>query len=112
MSAINPQGLKSASDPIIPFVTRPEVIALAQIRHDSLLEFSRYIKVTRIVNDDAVNPITYRTQSPSNVLKSVPPSSDETIEEWTSYLEINPNAVTGAGILEMDLVEPKNARFQ
>ena len=109
MSAINSGGLKSASDPLIPFITIPEVIGLLQIRHDSLLEENMITKVIRIINNDAVNPITYRTQSPSNILRSVPPNSDETLEEWTAYIEINPNAVTGNGILERDLVKSEDA---
>ena len=110
MSAIDTDTLKSASDLNIIFDTRPEVIALLQIRHDSLLEFGRLIKTTKIVNEDGLNNITYRTKSPSAPLRTVPPNSDETIEEWTSYLEINPNPVTGDGLLEMDLVLLKDAR--
>ena len=80
MSAIDTDTLKSASDLNIIFDTRPEVIALLQIRHDSLLEFGRLIKTTKIVNEDGLNNITYRTKSPSAPLRTVPPNSDETIE--------------------------------
>lgn len=109
MSAINYEALKSASDPLLSYQTRPEVIGTAQIRHDTLLEFTKLTKAIRIINNDNINPITYRTVSPSNVLKTVPPASDETIIEWTSYIEINPNAVTGNGVLEFDLVNPREA---
>jgi hypothetical protein len=109
MSAINSGAFKSASNPLIPFITRVETIGIAQIRHDALLEFTLNIKSIKIINNDNLNPITYRTQSPSAILKSVPPNSDETLDEWTSYLEINPNAVTGSGILEMDLVTTQDA---
>ena len=110
MSAINPDELKSAADPLISFITRPETILTVQIRHDALLEFGRIIKSIKIVNNDGVNDITYRTISPSNLLRTVPPNSDETVDEWTSYLEINPDAITGSGSLEMDLVQMKDAR--
>jgi hypothetical protein len=109
MSAIQQNGLKSANDPLIPFISVPETIGTVQIRHDSLLETGLLTKSIRIINNDGANPITYRTASPSSVLKTVPPNSDETIPEWTSYLEINPNAVTGNGILERDLVTNEDA---
>lgn len=109
MSVVPLEALKGASDTTIIFATRVEPILTAQIRHDSLLEFLRYTKTIKIVNDDAINSITYRTQSPSNNLRTVPPNSEDTLDEWTSYLEINPDVVTGAGSLEMDLVNPKDA---
>jgi len=110
MSAIDTDSLKSASDLNIIFDTRPEIIGITQILHDSLLEFGKLIKITKIVNDDGVNNITYKTKSPSAPLRTVPPNSDETIIEWTAYLEINPDPVTGQGTLEMDLVTPQEAK--
>lgn len=111
MSAIDSSRLKSASDEKIPFLSRPEVIGITQIRHDTLLEFGKLTQRIKIVNDDNLNNLTYRTQSPSNVLRTVPPNSDETIEEWTSYIEINPDPASGAGVLEMDLVNSEDAYF-
>lgn len=111
MSTVNPDGLKSASDTTIPFLSRPETIGLVQIRHDTLIEFAKITKTVKIVNNDAVNSVTYRLQSPSAPLRTVPPNSDETIDEWTSYVEINPDPVTGQGTIEMDLVSPKDARL-
>lgn len=109
MSAINTGSLKSVSDPLISFITKNENIGTSQIRHDTLLEFAKITKAIKIVNNDVANNITYRTNSPSDVLKTVPPNSDEIVEGWTSYIEINPNAVTGSGSLEIDLVDPKEA---
>lgn len=110
MSTVNPESLKSPASDKIPFLTRPEIIGVATITHDSLNEFQKIIKSVKIVNDDGVNNLQYRTQSPSSPLRTVPPNSEDTFDEWTSFLQIIPNAVTGAGLLELDLVEPKDAK--
>lgn len=109
MSAINSEVLKSPSDPTIPFFTNKEDFATAQLRHDALLEFSRFIKSLKIVNNDTVNAVTFRTQSPSAPLQTVDPGSETSLDEWSSYIEINPDGATGDGQLELDLVEPKDA---
>lgn len=109
MSSINSSGLKSATDPTISFITRPEVIDKDPIRHDSLLEYGMLIKTLKIVNNDALKPIRYKTQSPSNVYRNVDPLSSEELNEWTSYLEIVPDDTTGTGVLEMDLVQSAEA---
>jgi len=110
MSAIDSESLKSASDTLISFQERTENFTLAQLRHDTLLEFGKLCKILKIVNNDGLNPLTYRTISPSSTPRTVPPNSEDTLEEWTSYIEINPNAGTGNGTIEMDLVDPKGAR--
>lgn len=110
MSALLPDEYRSASDPDIIFYTMPEGVGVAQIRHDTLLEFRTICKELKITNNDGVNNITYRTQSPSAVLRTCPPNSEVVITEWTNYIEINPNAVTGSGLIEMDLVDSKEAR--
>lgn len=110
MSAIDTGSLKSASDPLIPFITRLETVGTAQIRHDSLLEWGLLIKSVKITNNDTLAVLTVRTNSPSNGLISVDPASELVIEEWTSYLELNPNAVSGVGQIEIDLVQSKDAR--
>lgn len=110
MSAINPEVLKSPSDPSIPFFTRPENFTTSQLRHDTLLEFSQIIKSFKIVNNDIVNNVTFRTQSPSNILRTVDPGSELSVDEWTSYIEINPNGATGTGQIEMDLTDLENAK--
>jgi len=110
MSSINPDELKSPSDLSIPFLTRPLGFTITQIRIDSLQEFGKLIKSFKIVNDDALSNVTYRTQSPSGTLRTIPPNSDDSADEWTSYLEINPNAVSGTGSFEIDLVNINDAK--
>lgn len=110
MSAINPEELKSASDPNIPFFTFPENFTINQLRHDTLIEFGQIIKSLKIINNDNLAVVTFRTQSPSGLLRTVDPASELSIDEWTSYLEINPNGVSGNGQIELDMVELNNAK--
>lgn len=75
-----------------------------------MLQFGQLCRGIRIINNDSLANVTYRTQSPSAPLRTVPPSSDETIEGWTSYIEINPDPVSGDGIVEIDLVPMQYAK--
>lgn len=109
MSAIDFSSLKSSKDLNIPFLTESELIALLQINHDTLLEFGLLVKSLRIVNDDGVNVLTYRTGSASGTLKTIPPNSEATVDGWFSIFQIFPNAVTGNGLIEMDLTSVKDA---
>ena len=110
MSQVVPGLLKSASSLDIPFTEFPQAIGLVQITIDTMQRFNQLIKSVRIVNDDAVSPLTYRTQSPSGILKTVDQASEVTFDQWGSFIVINPNAVTGEGLLELDLVEPRDAK--
>lgn len=108
--SVVPQGLKAASSIEIPFITRPQGFTTNQIIIDSLLQFQKLIKSIHIVNDDSLNIVSFRTQSPSSILKTVDVNSEVNFDEWTSYFEINPDGVSGTGLFELDLVELPNAR--
>lgn len=110
MSFVNPQGLKSPADLTIPFSRFSQAFTTAQLRIDTAIQFSKIIKSLRIVNNDAINNLTYRTQSPSGLLKQVDITSEITDDEWGSFLEVNPNGATGTGFVELDLVDFKDAR--
>jgi len=110
MSSLNPDELKSPRDLTIPFLTRPEDFTNVQLRIDSLIQFGKLIKSIRIENNDTTNNLTWRTQSPSNILRVLAPSAIDGVDEWTSYLEINGNATTGTGQIEMDLVKIQDAK--
>lgn len=110
MSAIDSDSLKSASDPLIPFITRIENFTTAPIRHDTLLEFGLLVKSIKITNNDNLATMTIKTMSPSNNSITIDPSTELTLEEWTSFLEVVPNAVTGTGQIEMNLTSSKEAR--
>lgn len=109
MSAVNSEVLKSASDPNIPFFTRPENFTIAQLRRDSLPEFGKLIKALKVINNDSLANVTVRLQSPSAPLQTIPPSSDQTFIGWTSYIEINPDPASGSGQIEIDLVDLSDA---
>lgn len=109
MSSVNPSLLISPSNNSIPFITTPFVFTTAQLRIDSVLQNGMLVKSVRITNLDNINNLTYRTQSPSGALKIIPVSSVDTFDEWGSYIEINPNAVTGDGLLEVDMVLQQDA---
>lgn len=109
MSSVNPNLLISPSNNSIPFITTPFVVGTAQLRIDSILQQGMLIKSIRIENRDALNQLTYRTQSPSGTLRILPVSSVDTFDEWGSYLEINPDPVTGDALAEVDMVLQQDA---
>lgn len=109
MSSIDYERLKSPADTTIPFLSRAEPFTTAQLIKDTLIQLGKICKVTKVTNLDAGANLTIRLFSPSGQLVTVPPNSEITIPAWTSYIEINPNAVSGNGLLEMDLVESSEA---
>lgn len=110
MSAIDIDNLKSVFDDKIPSSFHQEAILLVPIKFDSLFRFTKLIQHARIINDDAVNAITLQVGSDQAPVQSIPPNSDETFDGWFSKIIVTPNAVTGAGFLEIDLVDPKDAK--
>lgn len=109
MSYLQEDKLRSPDSNDIPFTLFAEAGLLVQIRHDTLLEFGKLTKKLHIVNNDTLANLTVRLHSPSGVLRTVPPNSDAVFSEWTSYTEINPNAVTGNFLAEYDMVLSKDA---
>lgn len=70
-----------------------------------------YIKAV-VDNQDPTNNLTVRTDPDAEVL-TVPPNSVIIIEdEIHSYIEINPNAVTGVGNFSLTLADPIELRNQ
>lgn len=111
MSFINYANFKASSDIDIPIQPRePENFTTAAVNHSTVLEFARVCKQARIINNDAVNQLTFRLHSNTGVVRIVPPSSELTINEWFSDIFITPDGVTGDGQLEMDLVRIEDAR--
>lgn len=109
MSFYNPDELRAASDPNLRFKPRREVFALSRVRFDTLLQFNLLYKKASIYNNDAINSATFRKE-PSGDLITIPPNSVALIEEWGAFLEVNPNAATGTGLIEFDLVTQDEAR--
>ena len=87
-----------------------ELIATTQFRDDFLQRVGKYIIKIVYDNQDPTNNATIRTV-PSGILQTVPPNSLGVIEdEIHSFVEINPNAITGLGILTLTLAEPAELR--
>ncbi len=105
MSYVDKAILKGVDDQSLSFYTTTQVIGTAQVVIDSLTLFNAYIRAFRIINNDGINIMTYRQGALTQPLKTIPINSQETQNGWESFIEINPNAVSGVGILEMDLIE-------
>jgi len=111
LSSFNARVLKSASDDLIPSENRePQAFTIVAVRHNTLLEFGKLGKAARIINDDAVNNLIYRLHSRSGIARIVPPASEITIQEWFAEIHVEPDGVTGAGQLELELAFSRDAR--
>lgn len=109
MSYVNFESLRSPRDQNIPFLSRKIAIGTGQTLIDTLLTFGLLCKAWRLNNLDGAANLTYRTISPSNTLETILALGEDTDESWTSFFEVNTNAVSGTALLEMELVEPRFA---
>jgi len=112
MSHVEVAKLKGINDETIKWDTIVFPFLLLQERHDFLTENNSYVRSYRVVNRDTTNILTYRQDQANKQLITLDPSTQENQEGWTSYLEVNPNAVTGSGFLEVDLVTRENAQIK
>lgn len=103
MSYVDKTLLKGNLDQTIQFFTTDQAFTTAVITIDAKTMFNAFIKTFRIVNNDA-NPLTYVQGQVSGVVKTVPPKSEVLVDGWESLLIITPNAVSGVGFVELDLV--------
>lgn len=111
MSSINFSDFKSASDDEIPSQNRePEAFTTVAIRHDALLEFGLIGKGARIINDDVLNDLIYRLHSNRGIARVIPPAGEIIVQEWYSQIHVEPDGVSGAGQLELELATLKDAR--
>jgi len=91
----------------IPFV---QLVTITQFRDDFLQRTNKYIIKIVYDNQDPTNNATIRTV-PSGILQTIPPNSLGIIEdEIHAFIEVNPNAVTGSGILTLTLADPDELR--
>jgi len=104
MSHVEISKLKGIDDGSISWDTIPFIFTTAQFRIDTLMRFNSYLRAFRIINRDVVNNLNYRYDQPGKQSIIIDPASFDEQEFWTSYLEINPNAGTGNGEVEIDLV--------
>jgi len=82
----------------------PEDFTTAVLSHFCSMEFGGWAVGARIINNDTVNELTYRLHSNRGTPRIVPVSSEIEINEWFDIIILTPDAVTGAGQLELDIV--------
>jgi len=112
MSHVEVAKLKGINDETVKWDTIVFPFTILQERHDFLTENNSYVRSYRVVNRDTTNILTYRQDQANKQAITLDPSTQEFQEGWTSYIEVNPNAVTGSGFLEVDLVTRENAQLK
>lgn len=112
MSYVDTTKLRGLQDPTIAFFTTTIAFTTALLTIDALTQYGAYIKSFRIVNNDGTNVINFIQGGPAQPTKQVPINSDFIADGWESYLQITPNAVTGTGYVELDLVTRPNAEVR
>jgi len=91
-------------------IPRTVLVGVAQIRIETLQEFGLNIIEAAYDNQDSTNPATLR-KVPSGVLITVPANAIGVIEnEIFSFIEVNPDAVTGSGVLTLTLATTKELK--
>lgn len=103
------ESLKSPTDPTLPFYSFKLAIGTTPIIKDIFNEFGGYAKAIIITNNDPTNVILAINNDPSNPAETIPPSSKGEDDSWSNFISITPNAVTGAGLVELQIVKPQDA---
>ena len=110
MSHVEVAELKGINDDSLVWDTLPFNFTTGQVRHDFLQENGSYVRAYRVINRDSLNDLTYRQDSASAPPITIEPNSFDEKEGWTSYIQVDPNAISGLGLLEVDLVTRENAQ--
>lgn len=109
MSYVDKSLLRGILDPNLSFYTTTRPFTTSQVIIDALADYGSYIRTFLIVNQDNINQLTYRQAAPTAPAKTLPMSSEREVQGWESYLEINPNAISGTGYIELELVKYEDA---
>lgn len=116
MSNFNPEDNVSPQNLTVPVESRTVSInedgTKTQLKFNTQYNFSKIAAKFKIVNEDSVNNITYRIPSPSSVLRTVPPSTSTTVEEYSYYIELNFDISNTKSYIELDLVNSKDAKVR
>lgn len=110
MSHVEVRKLRGINDTNLVWDTIPFPFTVTQLRIDFLNQYGSYVRAYRVINRDTLNLLTYRQDQQGKQLITLDPSSQDNQEGWTSYLEVNPDVITGNGLLEVDLVTRENAQ--
>jgi len=112
MSHVQISKLKGINDGTLTWDTIPFPFTTAVLLHDFLQEYNSYVRAYRVINADLVNSLDYRQDSRTKQPITLDPASIDNQEGWTSLIEITPNAVSGTGTLEVDLVPREIAELK
>jgi len=112
VSQVEIRKLKGINNTDLNWDTLPFPFTLTVLRHDFLTEYNSYVRGYRVINEDIVASLTYRQDQLNKQAITLEPSSMDNQEGWTSFIEVTPNAVTGQGILEVDLVPRELAELK
>jgi len=112
MSHVEIRKLKGINDTSLVWDKEIFDFTTTQLFRDFLSEFGSYVRAYRVINRDQINSLTYRQDSKNKVAITLELASIDNQEGWTSYLEVNPNAVSGIGQLEVDLVPREIAELK
>lgn len=110
LSVVPIESLKSPIDPNLPFYSFKQKIGTAPIIIDIYNQFGCLAKAIIITNDDSTNTISAVNVDPNNPVEIIPASSKGEDDSWTTFISVTPNAVSGAGLLEIQLVKIEDAR--
>jgi len=110
LSQVFIEKLKGINDPSISWdkIVFPFTTAIEQ--HDFLNENNSYVRAYRIFNNDVIAGLVYRQDNLGNPTIPMDPGDIEVQEGWVSFIQVTPNAVSGNGILEVDLVPREMAQ--
>lgn len=115
MSAFNPEDNQSPQNLTVPIESRTIELngsISTQVKLNTQYQFKKIAAKFKIVNEDPVNPITFRIPSPSAVLRTVPPNTSTLVEEYTYYLEFNLDVTNTTSYVEIDLVKASDAKIR
>ena len=104
MSQVEIRKLKGINDTGLSWDTIPFPFTTAVLLHDFLQEYNSYVRAYRVINADLINSLDYQQDSRTKQAITLDPASIDNQEGWTSLIQVTPNAVTGTGTLEVDLV--------
>jgi len=88
----------------------PEDFTTTEISHFCSMEFGGYGVGAKIINNDSLNEITFRLHSNRGRARIVPINSEIEISEWFDIIIVTPDATSGSGQLELDIVSFQDAK--
>jgi len=110
LSVVNVGSLKGINDESLVWDTLPFPFTTAVLTIDFLNRYNSFVRAYRVINEDVLTALTYRQDGAYKEPITLEASSIDEQEGWTSYIQVNPDAVNGQGVLEVDLVTRENAQ--